>query len=149
MRDGVALIDTGFFDPLQMLLMQGRIRPTAESTWSYFVRAPATLQNSKWHIIQATLDLYWAVIDAAHAALMKVGEVPTSPEHVANLLEDRLVRRKLLEPKYPKMMHDFYRLMKGITHREIKEISGREYDHHFMQAQDFVNRVKGFVERGK
>ncbi len=147
LRDGVALIDTGFFDPLQMLLMQGRIRPTAESTWSYFIRAPATIQNSKWHVIQATLDLYWAVIDAAHAALMKVGEVPTSPEHVANLMQDRLVKRKLLEPKYPKIMHDFYHLMKGITHREIKDVSGKQYDFYLIQANDFVNRMKLFIEK--
>lgn len=146
LRDGAALIDTGFFDPLQMLLMQGRIRPTAESTWSYFVRAPATLQNSKWHVIQATLDLYWAVIDAAHAVLMKVGEVPTSPEHVGNLMEDRLVRRKLLEPKYPQMMNNFYKLMKGITHRDIKEITGVQYDRYFRDAQEFVDRMKKFIE---
>jgi len=146
LRDGVALIDTGFFDPLQMLLVQGRIRPTAESTWSYFVRAPATIQNSRWHIIQATLDLYWAVIDAAHAALMKVGEVPTSPEYVGRLLEDRLVKRKLLEPKYSKMMDDFYRLMKGLTHREIKDVTGAQYDRYLKDANEFVERIKKFIE---
>lgn len=74
LRDGVALIDSGFFDPLQALLKKGKIRPTSESIWSYYIRAPNTLHNSKWHLIQATLDLYWAVIDAAHAALMKKTE---------------------------------------------------------------------------
>src|SRR3989338_4139143 len=72
LRDGVALIDTGFFDPLQALLKRGRIRPTQESIWNYFIRAPNTLHNSKWHISQGALDLYWAVIDSAHAALMKI-----------------------------------------------------------------------------
>ncbi|MCX6707285.1 MAG: nucleotidyltransferase domain-containing protein, partial [Candidatus Woesearchaeota archaeon] len=52
LRDGTSLLDTGFFDPLQVLLKQGRIRPTSEAVWNYFVRAPATLLNSKWHIIQ-------------------------------------------------------------------------------------------------
>src|SRR3989344_2412738 len=73
LRDGVALLDTGFFEPMQILLQRGRIRPTVESVWNYFVRAPATLANSRWHIMQAMLDLYWAVIDAAHAGLMRVG----------------------------------------------------------------------------
>src|SRR3989338_8764278 len=50
------------------------LRFTAESIWTYYIRAPNTLHNSKWHLLQATLDLYWAVIDAAHAALMKHGE---------------------------------------------------------------------------
>src|SRR3989344_729392 len=31
LRDGIALIDSGFFDPLQALLKKGRIRPTSES----------------------------------------------------------------------------------------------------------------------
>ncbi|MBI2672247.1 hypothetical protein HYX16_04905 [Candidatus Woesearchaeota archaeon] len=36
LRSGVALIDTGFFDPLQILLDQGRIRPSEESIYTYF-----------------------------------------------------------------------------------------------------------------
>ena len=70
LRDGVAMIDNSFFDPLQALLMQGRIRPSQEAIWNYFTRAPATIHNSKWHILQAVIDLYWAVIDSAHAALI-------------------------------------------------------------------------------
>jgi len=73
LRDGIALKDVGFFAPLQALLIQGRIRPTHESVWVYFGRAPRTLLNSKWHLLQATLDLYWAVIDATHSALMHIG----------------------------------------------------------------------------
>ncbi|MFH1071989.1 MAG: nucleotidyltransferase domain-containing protein [Nanoarchaeota archaeon] len=86
LRDGVALLDPGIFDPLQILLLEGRIRPTPESVYTYFARAPITLHNSKWHLMQATLDLYWAVIDASHAALMKLNVVPPSPEFVPNLL---------------------------------------------------------------
>lgn len=149
LRDGVALIDTGFFDPLQLLLKQGRIRPTSESVWNYFVRAPATMQNSRWHITQATLDLYWAVIDAAHAALMRIGEVPPTPSHAHVMLEDSLVRRKLLEPKYPAIMKKFFDLMKDITHRKIKYISGTEYDRLAKDAQDFIDRMKVIVEDRK
>ncbi len=147
LRDGVALIDTGIFDPLQALLIQGRIRPTYESVWSYFGRAPRTLLNSKWHIMQATLDLYWAVIDAAHAALMHHGEIPPSPEHAADLLEEKLVHKKMLEQRYAATMRKFYNLMKDITHRKIKEISGKEYDAYLKEAEEFVDRMKVFIER--
>ncbi|MCH8003104.1 MAG: nucleotidyltransferase domain-containing protein [Nanoarchaeota archaeon] len=146
LRDGVALIDSGFFDPLQMLLKKGKIRPTSESIWTYYIRAPNTLHNSKWHLLQATLDLYWAVIDAAHAALMRHGEIPPTPEHVADLLERKLVKKKLLEHKYVTIMKHFYKLMKMITHREIKEISGTEYDKYYIAAEDFVKRMREFVE---
>ena len=146
LRDGVALIDSGFFEPLQALLKKGRIRPTSESIWTYYIRAPNTLHNSKWHLLQATIDLYWGVIDAAHAALMKHGEIPPTPEHVADLLEQKLVKKKLLEQKYVTTMRHFYKLMKMITHREIKEITGEEYDRYYKHADEFVRRMREFIE---
>jgi len=146
LRDGVALIDSGFFEPLQALLKKGKIRPTSESIWTYYIRAPNTLHNSKWHLLQATLDMYWAVIDAAHAALMKHGEIPPTPEHVADLLEQKLVKKKLLEHKYVLIMRHFYKIMKGIVHREIKEIKGSDYDKYYKTAEDFVKRMREFVE---
>ena len=149
LRDGVALIDSGFFDPMQALLKKGRVRPTQESIWTYYTRAPNTLHNSKWHLMQAVLDLYWAVIDSAHAALMKVGEIPPTPEHVADLMEEKLVKKKLLEHKYVIIMRNFYRLMKMVTHKEITEIKGHEFDHYYHTAEDFVTRMKKIIEHGK
>lgn len=147
LRDGMSLLDTGFFEPLQQLLKQGRIRPSAEAIWSYFIRAPATLQNSKWHLLQATLDLYWAVIDAAHAALMRNGEVPPTPDHVADLIQDKLVAKGMTTSRYSAIMKKFYDVSKKITHREIKEISGEEYQRYLADAQDFVNEMKRLVEQ--
>ena len=147
LRDGIALVDRGIFDPLQALLIQGRIRPTSESVWVYFGRAPRTLTNSKWHLLQATLDLYWAVIDAAHAALMHIGEIPPSPEHAADLLEEKLVKEHKLEKKYAQTMKKFYKLMKMITHREIKEITGEEFDKYLKEADTFVDRMQKFIEK--
>ncbi|MBI1935715.1 nucleotidyltransferase domain-containing protein [Candidatus Woesearchaeota archaeon] len=149
LRDGVAMIDSGFFDPMQALLKKGRIRPTQESIWTYYTRAPNTLHNSRWHLLQAVIDLYWAVIDAAHAALMKVGEIPPTPEHAADLMEQKLVKRKLLEHKYVLIMRNFYRLMKMVTHREIVEIKGEEFEHYYKEAEDFVGRMRKLIEHGK
>lgn len=149
LRDGVALIDTGFFEPLQLLLRTGRIRPTPESMWSYYIRAPATIQNAKWHVLQATLDLYWAVIDAAHAALMKANQIPPTPEHVADYLDDIFVKTKRLPPKYVATMRNFYKLSKDITHRTLKEINGQQYDRYMKDAQEFVNEMKLIVDGKK
>lgn len=147
LRDGVALIDIGFFDPLQRLLRLGRIRPSEESVWRYYERSPRTLLNSRWHVLQATLDLYWAVIDAAHAALMRRNEIPPTPEHVAEMLEKVFVRHKLLEHKYMETMQKFYTLSKMIVHREIKEIKGTEYEKYYQEAEEFVKRMRKLVER--
>lgn len=147
LRDGVPLIDTGFFEPLQMLLHQGRIRPSPEAIWTYFNRAPRTLSNAKWHVTQAVLDLYWAVIDSAHAALMKINEVPPSPEHVADLLEEKMVKRGLLNKKYPEIMRRFYALSRQITHHELKTMSGKLYDEYLKDADDFVRVMQTFIEK--
>ena len=149
LRDGIALVDTGFFDPIQALLKRGRIRPTQESIWTYFIRAPNTLHNSKWHILQGTFDLYWAVIDSAHAALMKLGEIPPTPEHVSDLLQEKMVAKKLLEQKYVTTMRNFYKISKMISHREIREIKGAEFDRYFEEAADFVARMRKFIEEFK
>lgn len=146
LRDGVPIIDVGFFEPLQALLKKGRIRPSRESIWTYFVRAPNSLQNSKWHIIQATIDLYWAVIDSAHSCLMKLGELPPSPEHVSSFLREKMVKKKLLDKKYALTMEKFYRIMKDIMHREVKGIKGSEYDKLYREAEEFVNKMRSFIE---
>tara|TARA_Y100000310_G_scaffold210578_1_gene211220 strand:+ start:540 stop:1349 length:810 start_codon:yes stop_codon:yes gene_type:complete len=149
LRDGVALIDNNMFIPLQELLKQGRIRPSEEGVWNYFGRAPRTLANSRWHLLQATLDLYWAVIDSAHAALMRKNVIPPTPDHVAEMLEKELVKKKELEKKYVNTMKKFYKLSKMVTHREIKEVKGHEYEAYYKEAQEFVHRMKRIIERGR
>jgi uncharacterized protein (UPF0332 family) len=146
LRDGICLYDTGFFEPMQILLKKGRVRPTAESIWTYYQKAPATLTNSKWHIMQATIDLYWAVIDSAHAALMSRDAIPPTPEHVADMLDELLVNKGLLEKKYSKIMRSMYERAKAIMHREIHEIRGSEFDRYLEEANDFVERMKVFID---
>lgn len=146
LRDGVPLIDSGFFKPLQALLAEGRIRPSPESVWTYFGRAPRTLHNARWHVMQAALDLYWSVVDSAHAALMMLNVTPPSPDHVGDLLENMLVARGLLDKKYVKTMRKFYDLQKKIVHREIADLNGKEFEVLYAEAQDFVSTMKTFIE---
>lgn len=147
LRDGVALIDTGFFAPLQALLFQGRIRPTHEAMWTYFARAPNTLHNSQWHLLQAVIDLYWAITDAAHAALIKVGSIPPTPEHISHILNERMVKKKMLSKKYADTVKKFYDLQKKIVRKEIKEITGQQYDKLRKEATDFVEHMRKFIDK--
>lgn len=142
LRNGVALIDTGFFDPLQALLDQGRIRPSEESVWTYFTMAPASLHRSKMNILTAAVDLYWAGIDAAHAALMAQGDIPPTPSHVASMLKTHLKASN----QDVKTMETLYDLFKKITNRDIKEISGLDYDRYRKMTEKFVNNMKVFIE---
>ena len=147
LRGGLALIDNGFFDPLQTLLEQGRIRPSDESVWTYFTMAPASLVRSKEHLLIAAVDLYWSAIDSAHAALMKLGEIPPSPDHVADLLDSKLVGGKHINSKYASTMRLLYGLFKKITHREIREVSGKDYDNYRKLTEEFVNEMKKYIEK--
>ncbi len=149
LRNGVALIDTGFFDPLQILLEQGRIRPSKESVYTYYTMAPASLSRANQHLLTAIVDLYWATIDAAHAALMVAGEIPPSPDHVADLLENRLVRTKQITKKSADTMRNMYLLFKKITRGELSTLSGKDYDRLKINAEDFVREMKKFIEKRK
>ncbi|MFP4403817.1 MAG: nucleotidyltransferase domain-containing protein [Nanoarchaeota archaeon] len=147
LRDGVALIDTGFFTPLQMLLYSGKIRPSKESMLFYISKSPQALYNSKWHILQATLDLYWAVIDAAHASLMKINILPPAPTEIAHVLEEKLAKNNLINKKSPKIMKKFYDISKKIIHKELNEISGKEFDNLYKEAEEFVEDMKSFIKK--
>ncbi len=147
LRDGVALLDTGFFDPLRALLVRGRIRPSEEAGWNCSARAPRTLHNAKWHVLQAVVDMYWAVIDAAHAALMALGETPPSPDHVAALLEEKLIRPNHLHKKYAATVTKFYELQKKIAYRELREIKGAQLDSLLVEAQEFVETIDGLINK--
>ncbi len=147
LRDGIPIFDVGVFEPVQQLLFQGKIRPTKESIWTYFTRAPASILNSEWHIVQATLDLYWGVIDAAHAALMKMGEIPPIPKQIPGLLDKKLVKRGLLNRKQVGTMDFFYKLAKKIMHRELTKISGTQFEKYKNRAKEFIDATKKIVER--
>lgn len=147
LRDGVAIYDTGFFLPLQRLLYTGRIRPSPESVWSYFGRTSMTLNNAKSHVLQGAFDLYWAVMDASHAALMKTGVVPPSPEHVPDMLREKLVKKGLLDKKYPGICREFYHLSKHIIHRDLKEMKGEQFDHYCALAEEYLEAMRKVVER--
>lgn len=147
LREGVALIDTGFFSPMQVLLKQGRIKPTAESIWNYFSRAPSTLLNAKWHVMQGALDLYWAVTDSAHAVLMKYGEMPPAPEIMAHVMEETLVKKGILKKGHAETVKEFYTLSKLILHREMKELSGKDFDEYYRRAYEFLNDIKELLEK--
>ena len=147
LRDGIILHDNGFFGAAQMLLQQGRIRPSKEAIWTYYARPANALRSARKHLLSACVDLYWAAIDSAHAALMSVGEVPPSPEHVPAILECALARKGLLPQSVPKTVRELYHLQKGITHREIKEVTGEQYDAYWTETLKAVDALRTVVER--
>jgi len=146
LRDGIPLIDSNVFEPMKFLLAQGRIRPTKESIWTYFMKVPSSLSSSKHLILKATIDLYWAVMDSSHSALMSLEEVPPSPEHVPNLFK-KLYQEKRLKVDYSKTPAEFYKIMKDIEHGVLKSISGKKYDELHKEAVAFSTKMKAIVTK--
>jgi uncharacterized protein (UPF0332 family) len=146
LRDGKPLIDTGFFAPLQLLLQQGRIRPSQEAIWSYYAKAPQSIINSKWKMLLAVIDLYWAAIDAAHAALMYSGVVPQTPEHVPDLLRKHFVKQGIVDDELATTLEKLYRLQKDIYARRIEHLSGARIDALHDECDVFVKTMRKLIQ---
>ena len=95
------------------------------------------------------MDMYWAVIDAAHAALMSIGAIPPSPRDVADMLRECFVKKGKLNEKYAKTMDTFYQLSKDIIYRKVKAVDGKDYDEYSKLAREFVDKMKKIIENKK
>ncbi len=98
-------------------------------------------------MISAGIDLYWAVIDSAHAALMHYGEVPPSPEHVAEIMRKTLIKDKKISAGSVKTMEELYTLFKELTTRRKRSFSGQEYERYRKKAEKFVTEMDKFIRK--
>lgn len=146
-RDGFAIYDTGFFEPIQMLLFQGRLKPSEEALWSYFNRGKQFHASAKRRLVDSVIDLYWGAMDVAHSALMSVNEIAVSPEEVADLLEDKLVKPKLLDKKIPWTLRKLYSYNKKITSGKIKNISGADIDVLLKEVDYYFEVMERFLKK--
>lgn len=146
-RDGVPLLRRGLIEPFKKLLEEKKITPSKEMVWNYYLRGPMTVWSAKWHILQATIDLYWAVIDATHAALQSRGIVPVSPQHAALLLQKHLMKPGLVPKEYKVTLDKFYQIHQDIATRKIREITGKQYERYYAEAAGFVQAVEQILPK--
>lgn len=137
-RYGEALIDfAGFFDPIKILLQEGRIKSTPEAMYTILNRIPGHIARSKTAEMSAIEGCYWAMIESAQALLMAVKILPPSPEHIAILLKENFVDKGLLKINYVTDIRDLYDLHRKIAHGEVKDIDGRIIDQWQNKADSF------------
>jgi predicted nucleotidyltransferase len=144
-REGLPIFDRGFFVPFKRLLEQGKIRPTTESIFLCLDNADAHLVRHQEFLIKSVNELYWAAIDAVHAALMSERHVPPDPKEAARLLRSHLVAPGLVDERYAVIMDELYRVMKRINHGELTRLSGDEVDSYAASVNDLVAHLKQFV----
>tara|TARA_Y100000034_G_C6899643_1_gene415608 strand:+ start:1539 stop:2396 length:858 start_codon:yes stop_codon:yes gene_type:complete len=147
-RHGHALVDIGgFFNPIKVLLAQGLIHSTPEAVYNALQRAPKHLMRSKLSQVNSVEGIYWAFVDSAQAALITLGRLAPSPEHITSLLKESFVDKNVLKPELVKWYRDIYDLHKSISHGEIHEIQGVEIDKWQNKAEKFMKRMAEIIDR--
>jgi len=109
----------------------------------YFHKAPQTLLGSQWHMLQATIDLYWAALDATHSALLLLNRTPSHPEGAEQLLKDILINHHGFPKQHLKTVSYLRQTMLKIQSRDIRSIPGKSYDRLYKDTKDYI----GFTKR--
>ncbi|MEK6923236.1 MAG: nucleotidyltransferase domain-containing protein [Nanoarchaeota archaeon] len=147
LRYGVALVDLGFFEPLKYLLLLGRISPTPEAIYVTMNKIPWHLLRARVKILSAVEDLYWAMVDSSHAALMMVGHIPPSPEHVPELLQDAFVSKNKLKSVYVGWYKEMYTFYHDIKNHKISSISGEDYNKWYKRTSEFTKILEAIARK--
>lgn len=149
LRDGVAVYDTGYFVPIQMLYRTGNIIPTKDSI-------DANIENAEGLILLAdnvltsklTLDLYNAVVAAGQALLMEYGYLPSVPKEVPkDLMTVAVDKEKVLTKEDVDKIDEVVKWFKKIDHGELKSVTGDEYAKKQRITKEVVDKILGIIEK--
>src|SRR3989344_718204 len=147
LRNGETMLDMGgFFDPLKILLIKGKISPTPEAIYAALQRAPVHFARSKLAELNTIEGLYWAMVDSSHAVLIAANVLPPSPEHIPAELKENFVNSGKLKTKYVDWYRDLLILHKKISHGEIKDLKGVEIDQWQERTQEFLEVMAKLVD---
>lgn len=148
LRYGDALIDYGgFFNPLRVLLKEGKIWSTPESIYTLLQRAPGHLTRAKQSMLAVVDGLYWTMVDSAHAALIANGVMPSSPEHIPDVLKEAFVKSKKLNKKFVDYYEEVHLVVKDIVHGKLTFIKGENLDDWFEKVDAFLGEMAALVDR--
>ena len=147
LRYGDALIDFGgFFNPLRILLKEGKIRSTPESIYTLLQRAPGHMTRARQSMLAAVDGLYWTMVDAAHAALIAANVMPSSPEAIPEVLSKHFVETKKLNKKYVNYYSEIHTVAKKIIHGGLTSVKGESLDEWFVKADAFLGEMARLID---
>ncbi len=127
LRYGTPLFDRDLVEPMQYLLEIGKIKPTRETIYNYMSRSNTLYNETKNHLIDATLDLYYSSVDMIHATLMIKKIMPPSPKEMPKIFKETFKDDKKML-KHSQTFEELIKIAKDIEHRKIGEIVGGEYE---------------------
>ncbi len=148
LRYGETLVDNGgFFNPLKILLQEGRIKVTPEAIYTILNRIPNHIIRSKLAEMSSIEGSFWAIIESAQALLMTIKISPPSPDHIAQLLKENFVDKGLLKMKYVTDVQEIHELHRKIVHGEIRDIDGRIVDDWQNKAEEFFKITMDLIDK--
>jgi len=147
-RQGQVLIDIGgFFNPIKALMIQGKIHSTPEAVYAALQRSPHHLYRSKMSILSSIEGVYWCMVEAAQAALITLGKLPPSPEHVTKMLHENFVDTGIIKSDFVKWYHNIYILHKQISHGEIRFVKAQEIEDWQQKAETFMKKMVEVIDK--
>lgn len=147
LRYGDALVDFGgFFNPLRILLKNGKIRSTPESIYTLLQRAPTHMIRANQSMLSVIDGLYWTMVDSAHAALISANVMPASPEEIPEVLDKFFVQTGRLNKRFVKNYEEVYSVAKDVSHGKISTIKGSALDEAFKKTDEFLNEMTKLVD---
>ncbi len=149
LRDGVILYDAGFFMPMQMLMKMGYIKPSKESIDKHMYVANKLTKLAKDTMLKKiAYNLEQAIVSSTQAVLMELGYRPPAPNEVPKFVEKVLVKKeKFVTKKYTKIAKEVIKNYKDIEHKDKKEYTGKEWDKHQKQTEEFVKKMKEILKK--
>lgn len=145
LRDGVALIDLGFFAPLKRLLIQGKIKPTEEAINATLSRAFFNINGYNHALLGAANALYWAAVESAHAGVMRYGRIPGSPWEISHILKDTLLKDGVITKEDIKTYEEVFGLEKATSKGEIKTVDPETLKDLHKRTVEFVTKIDSWV----
>jgi uncharacterized protein (UPF0332 family) len=147
LRYGDALVDFGgFFNPLRVLLKEGKIKSTPESIYTLLQRAPGHMSRARQSMLSVVDGLYWTMVDSAHAVLIAANIPPSSPEAIPEVLTEHFVKKKLLKKKYVNYYAEIHSVAKEIVHGKLTSVKGEDIDEWFKMADSFLGKMAKLVD---
>jgi predicted nucleotidyltransferase len=147
LRYGDALVDFGgFFNPLRILLKEGKIRSTPESIYTLLQRAPGHMMRARQSMLMVVDGLYWTMVDAAHAALIAGNIQPSSPEEISEVMTENFVDKKMLNKKYVGYYEEIRIVAKEIVHGKLTRVKGKDLDTWFEMVDEFLGEMARLVD---
>ena len=147
-RQGQVLIDIGgFFNPIKALMIQGKIHSTPEAVYAALQRSPEHLTRSRFAMLGAVEGVYWCMVEAAQAALITLGKLPPSPEHVTKMLHESFVETGILNSEMVKWYRDIYILHKQIAHGEVRAVKAQEIENWQHRAEQFMKKMVDIIDK--